>query len=510
MTPWYASRDMKSGRGCPLRGGTPDLFAELRNLLLQSGFTEEGVFARLGIGALPEFVSLRSGREPRPLEDKLDLFIRLFMDEECVDAGDLRRLLPPGALATMEALGVISAMDGGPPRLFATVSLCPAGSLYIAADRCRHPDAAPFTPQPDVVYPVSDQTLRFLDSLPPLPCGRLLDLGTGTGIAAIHAAAGYAGHARATDVTARSAAFAEFNRQLNGIPNVTVAQGNLYEAAAGETFDRIVAHPPYVPVPASTFVFRDGGEDGEQVLRGIVEGLPRHLAPGGRFYGFGMASDREGEFLEQRIRRWLGGAEGEFDVLLAANATLTPDNVKSPRGEEEREHWRRVVESCRVTHFFYGSMLLERHAAPRPAYTVRTQKGPRTGWREVEWLRGWMTASSGEGFDERMLASRPRLSPRLELRSVHHVLNGRLAPRDCALATDYPFDSECACQPWLAQAVAGCDGSVTVREYYARCAERGLLRAATSQAEFARALAAMTSAGFLELPEFELPESSGR
>jgi SAM-dependent methyltransferase len=489
--------------GCPLNASDSGLLAAYRSLLRESGFNEESVLARLGIGALPEFVP----QAGRPQEGHLDLLIRLFMDEECVPEGDIRRLLPTGALETMEALGVVARQAPG-DACYATVSLQPVGALYIAADRRCRPDGAPFTPPPDVVYPVSEQTLRFLESLPPLPCNRLLDLGSGTGIAALQAAA-YAGQVRAADITARSAEFAEFNRRLNGIGNMVVACGDLYEAAGGESFDRIVAHPPYVPVAGPTFVFRDGGEDGEQVLRRIVEGLPRHLAPGGRFYGFGMASDREGEFFEQRIRRWLGEAAPEFDVLLAAWATMTPDRVKSPRSPEEREHWARIYEACRVKYVFYGSILVERHAAPRSPYTVRTHKAPRSGWREAEWLRGLMAAASEEGFEQTLLAWRPRVSPRLELRSVHRVRGGRLTPEQCTLVADYPFDAECACQPAIAQVVAGCDGGSTGWEYFEECRRRKLVRPECTPAEFARTLAAMISGGYLEAAEFPLPDGEG-
>ena len=195
----------KSERGCPLRAGDAGLFAAFCGLLRKSGYTGEGVFARLGIAALTEFTPLSGGRQAGPVEDPLDLLIRLFMDEECAGDDEIRGLLP-GALEAMEALGVAGRMPGSnPPRWFATVNLTPVGGLLIAADRRGHPGGEPFTPEPDVVYPVSEQTLRFLESLPPLPCARLLDLGTGTGIAALHAAAEYAGHAWATDITGRSA-----------------------------------------------------------------------------------------------------------------------------------------------------------------------------------------------------------------------------------------------------------------------------------------------------------------
>ena len=93
--------------------------------------------------------------------------------------------------------------------------------------------------------------------------------------------------------TRRAAAFAEFNRLLNGIGNLTVLEGDLFEPVAGLTFDRIVSHPPFEPPLKDDYVYSIGGHDGEQIMRRLVEALPRHLEPGGRLYLFGIGADRQ-------------------------------------------------------------------------------------------------------------------------------------------------------------------------------------------------------------------------
>jgi SAM-dependent methyltransferase len=356
----------------------------------------------------------------------------------------------------------------------------------------------------DAVYPVSDETRKFLETLPPLPCERLLDLGAGTGVAALEAAR-YAGRTWAFDITERAAHFTEFNRLLNGIENLTAARGDLYEPAGAMDFDRIVAHPPYVPAGAASYAYRDGGEDGEQVLRRIVEGLPHHLARGGRFYGYGMASDREGEFLEQRIRRWLGKSAAEFDILLVAAATVTPDNVSSPLDPAERRHWDEVFEACKVKYLFHGSIVIERHGAPRVPYTVRTQKGPESGWRETEWLRNWMAASAQESIVPAVLDSRPRLSAALAVHLVHRVRDGALALDECSMSAEYPFDGRAVCHPWMVQMVSRCDGQATGRDLFTRCRTEGILPPDYPETAFARVLCGMISGGFVEIAAFPLP-----
>src|ERR1017187_5911099 len=100
--------------------------------------------------------------------------------------------------------------------------------------------------------------------------------------------------------------FARLSCRLAGLDNVTVLEGDLYSPVEGLTFDRIAIHPPWAPATQSEFIFGDGGEDGETIIRGSIERLPQFLLPGGRFYAMLLASDRQGEKFEERGRSWLG------------------------------------------------------------------------------------------------------------------------------------------------------------------------------------------------------------
>src|SRR5579885_3650218 len=137
----------------------------------------------------------------------------------------------------------------------------------------------------DIVFPaISRHTCQFLETLPQYPCEDLLDLCSGTGVAALVAVSRYARRAWAVDITERATRCAEFNILLNDLTQVTAIQGDLYAPLNGRMFDRIVAHPPYVPVMKPSKIYYDGGEDGERVTRAIIAGLPQHLKPGGSFY----------------------------------------------------------------------------------------------------------------------------------------------------------------------------------------------------------------------------------
>src|SRR5260370_38279262 len=74
--------------------------------------------------------------------------------------------------------------------------------------------------------------------------------------------------------------------------------------------------------PAEIYV--DGGEDGEQLTRRILEGLEKHLNPGGRLYCRTLGTDRDEAQFGKRLRGWLGSAEGEFDIALFVSKNLDP------------------------------------------------------------------------------------------------------------------------------------------------------------------------------------------
>jgi SAM-dependent methyltransferase len=307
------------------RLGSEEEFAALRALLEACGYSEDGICRRVKVDDLAKYKSAPAS-EPigRTLEQPVDAMIRLFFDCVYVGEDELARLLPEGGLGMLEALGLL-AQDAETPGLrFATVAILPIGRDLTVCDRGNGPDGKKCTLPPDVVYPaIFENTREFVERLPATRCEALLDIGTGTGIAAMRGAR-YAGHVWATDISARCTLFAEFNRRLAGLKNMTVVEGDMYAPVEGLTFDRIVTHPPYVPARQTALIFRDGGEDGEQIMRRAVEGLPRFLRPGGTFYALLMATDREGEEFEQRLRRWLGAEEDLFDVVVVSDWLRTP------------------------------------------------------------------------------------------------------------------------------------------------------------------------------------------
>ena len=120
----------------------------------------------------------------------------------------------------------------------------------------------------------------------------MLDLGSGSGVAALILAPN-AQQVYATDIAPRCILFTEFNRQLNGVENIIVREGGLYQPVEGLKFDLITCHPPFdISLSSKKYIYADGGKDGEFVTRGVISGLPGMLKPGGQYIGAVRATDR--------------------------------------------------------------------------------------------------------------------------------------------------------------------------------------------------------------------------
>lgn len=480
---------------------------------MDSGYTEQAVRERLGLGSIERCLTLRPNPDsPYAVQDRLDLLVRLFLIGEPVGELELKHWLPAEVFEASMELGIVAPSWERPGSWFGTAALYPAYGLHIVSDRWTNPEGTPIQAAMDVVFPaITENTGHFMGTLPDEPCENLLDLCSGTGIAALVAASRYAGHAWSLDITESSARCAEFNRLLNCLDNVTVARGDLYEPVAELTFDRITANPPYMPSLRPAAVFAYGGELGDQVTQRVVAGLPKHLRPGGRFYCLTAGPDRDGEGFEQRVRGWLDETSTQFDIFVLERRLFDPVHIANQQAAGSRGGTAQVEESMKLFHkhrienFVYGSLVIERKRTPGRSVTVRRRKGARFGSAEIEWLRRWETAAADPAMIGKILNSRPLAANTMELHVTHRLQEMELAPKEFRLETTYPFTLECKIEPWTAYVIPRCDGKTTVRELLAWLKENGLVGADAPEEEFAAFLRVLVSGGFLELEGHRLP-----
>jgi SAM-dependent methyltransferase len=490
-------------------------FAFLREFLSSSEFNEESICRRVGMAGLNEFFSNDRARVTLSGEsDGLGFLIRLFLLGEPLGVKDLESVIPTRALEAMKDLGLLIEDPADHARVCASVALYPVGRLFIVSDRWSTPEGnAPDLPD-DFVFPaITANTSQFMATLPRDRCESFLELCSGTGVAGLEAAR-HANHAWAVDITERSTQMAEFNRLLNGLDNVTTIEGDLYECLGDLAFDRIVAHPPYMPVLNRAQIFYDGGSDGEQVTRRIVMGLPRHLRPGGCFYCLAQGSDRDSAPFEQRVRAWLGEEQSEFDVMVIVRQPQNPGDaamqyaVKSKGGGQAAHEMREALRGLGIELMVYGWMIIQRREDARPVFTTRRTVGPNTGRDEIAWLLKWETAAVKPEFIEILAETHPVAAPALELHVVHRMKEGDLAPEQFSLHTEYPFSVDCRVQPWVGFLLPQCDGKLTVRQLLEFCKQNNFVHPETPLAEFAKLLMVFIAGGFLALEEFKLPKKA--
>jgi HemK-related putative methylase len=136
---------------------------------------------------------------------------------------------------------------------------------------------------PQVFNPALFRTGEFLaglldDRLIP-PGATVLDMGTGSGLGAV-AAAARAGRVVAVDINPRAARCARINALLNEVEDtVEVREGDLFAPVHGERFDVVLFNPPYyrgAPRDALDRAWRS-----DDVVERFAAGLGEHLTPAG-------------------------------------------------------------------------------------------------------------------------------------------------------------------------------------------------------------------------------------
>jgi SAM-dependent methyltransferase len=486
----------------PLLGG-PVEFEAARRVFQENGYSYSNLCARLGVERLYQFQAPPAADVfVQPVEDALAVLIRLFCHGLHLHRKVVERFLSVESRTALCALRLLQADPDAPEMDFAPAVVFPFLDVLAASDRFCTPSGETIEVAADAVFPaLFDNTYNFVTRLPETPCEALLDLGAGAGAAAIRQSR-FARRVWASDITARAVYFAEFNSRLNGCDNVETVLGDLYAPVRGLTFDRIVTQPPYIAADADKITYRDGGKDGEQIFRRIVEGLPDFLRPGGTCYALLMATDREGETFEQRIRKWLGESAGEFDIALGCDVAQAPMEFlrtaqKIPAAD--REYRRLLYQETKTRAVLYGSVVIRRKLTPGPAVAARAFVGKTLGGSDLDFLLDWTVAVAAPGGAEMLWRARPALGAHCELLVVHRVRDGRLVAEDFELRTDGPFASRGKTPVWAAEIVMECDGSLTWGERCEKLQAEGRIPPGVTRDELVRMLAILVSTGVLKV-----------
>ncbi|WP_054814147.1 DUF7782 domain-containing protein [Nocardia arizonensis] len=350
------------------------LCPDLRVALARVGYDAETLLAALGHGAHAAL----GRQEPVPVRraartaGELGVLIRLLLLGDAVTEREAAAALAPVGVDRAVAAGLLER-DGDLVR--AALDLRPldagAGNRWILSDLDDSMRRRTLTE--DHVLGVGHASLSLLRATPTRPVGTVLDLGTGCGVQAVHAAS-YANSVTATDVNPRALWLAEATAALNDL-DIDFVQGSWFDPVADRHFDQIVANPPFVVGPARIeHTYRDSGLalDGASEL--VVSRAPALLAPGGTAAMLAAWVHVEGEDWRQRVSSWLPayGIDAwvvQRDIADPAlyvgtwlrDAGLDP---RDPQSQARADRWLDAFDAAGVEGIGFGFVYLRAVDAP--------------------------------------------------------------------------------------------------------------------------------------------------
>ncbi|MFD8615564.1 methyltransferase, partial [Streptomyces sp. NPDC059631] len=286
-----------------------DIAARLRRALLDASFTADGLLDLLGAPAYAALArsetvpALRATRGDTPLET----LVRLFLLQQPVPHERVADVLP-----VEDALESGWLTRTGGDEVAASVDIRPYGGpdgedWFIVSDLgCAVGGAGGIGSREEgVVLGVGGASTTLAGITVREPVGSALDLGTGSGIQALHVAQ-HATRVTATDLNPRALEIAALTLALSGAPAADLRQGSLFEPVrADETYDLIVSNPPFVISPGARLTYRDGGMGGDDLCRTLVQEAGDRLNEGGYAQFLANWQHVEGEDWQDRLRSWV-------------------------------------------------------------------------------------------------------------------------------------------------------------------------------------------------------------
>jgi hypothetical protein len=274
----------------------------LQTVLLDAGFTEENVSGLIKRCATNRGYDLSSMLRLTEGPQRLNRLLRLFVLGHPVPETAIRDALTPFPLEKLAATGLVRIGQSG--EVTSQVCILPYGETMTLRDFGA--DWTGRTTQTDYVMGVSASSISLALITVRRQGEEVLDLGTGGGFQAMLAAR----HARrviGTDINPRALALARLAMRINGIANVELRQGSMFDPVPGQTFDLIVSQPPFVISPENTKIFRDSGMPGDTFCEQILRQAPNYLREdgwGSVIFSWGHRND---DHWSDRPRTWVEG-----------------------------------------------------------------------------------------------------------------------------------------------------------------------------------------------------------
>jgi hypothetical protein len=299
----------------------------LRHFLLQSGYVGDRLTNELGLhaGLFADLTNLHALLARTDNEGRLPFLARLFFVGWPVDAETCQQHVPDTILQLCLRTGLLAAADA---TLSPNVILVPFGEdLLFACDAPRLQ-----IPSSEVVIGPGSATFQLAKAMPQTGIKTVLDLGTGTGVLAVMAAA-FSEQVTATDINERAISFARFNAALNRVANIEFLVGDSFVPVTGRQFTHIVSNPPFIIGGNTRFGHCESPMELDGFTLKLLAEAPAYLQDGGAFQMIGewVQFDLEDDW-ERRPR--LHTTNSGCDTLILAGARRDAVEYAEQRSRE--------------------------------------------------------------------------------------------------------------------------------------------------------------------------------
>ncbi|KQX61630.1 methyltransferase [Angustibacter sp. Root456] len=449
-------------------------------------FTVEAVDALLGpvaAAALHREQPTAARRVLATRPSPLATLVRLFVLGDTATVAELDAALPLTGSAGAQGCGLVAAAGSAPDdAVRPLVDLRPYAAddaaWWLASDLSELATGGPL--QPDHVLGVGGASATLAQWTPRQPVGRALDVGTGCGVQAFHAAR-HASSVVATDVSARALAFATFNAALNAAADgpfagrsLDLRHGSLLEPLAADagTFDLVVSNPPFVITPrvegVPVFEYRDGGLAGDAVVQRLVSDVGALLRDGGVAQLLGNWEHHAGVPWQERVA---GCLPDDVQAWVVQREVQDPAQYAETWARDGGHHpgtpaydalvaaWLEDFEQRGVEAVGFGVVTLRR--SPAPWQRLEEVHGPLRGpmgpvVSAVLDAETWLRATP----DDALLAERLVVAP--DVTEERHGRPGEPDPTVILLRQGGGLQRAVRADTALAGLVGACDGELAV------------------------------------------------
>lgn len=509
----------------PPRADADDsVYQTLREGLHRARYYNREVCAFAGVedlGAVVRIGAVTANPEST-FQDALTALCQLFLWSRAIPEPELRAMLGEGFVDALLAVGLLAPYAEFPGTLRAQACVLPladasrgpeeeSGALWVAFDRLSGTEAEREAQPEDVVFcPMAATGLTFLNLLPRVACERFVEVCAGCGPAALLAGS-FAREVVASDLAARSVAFARFVARLNGISHLRAQQGADYDGLQGP-FDLIAAHPPYMPALGATEVYYGGGSTGMDITESLIRGVPKMVAPGGLFFAVTMLFEGAENPAESLVREWLGEDERSYDVVLfpefyhSALEAAQRAAIKVREGYAGMERAYNLLASRGYRNAVVGIVLIRRHREPQAPVTARRRLGERVRWQHILWSLEAERQAAADADGRVALEATYKVTDSVELVVIHRPSPEGFAAAGFKLKTSGPFAIETQVDGWMSYLLARADGSLTGRQLMESCIADQMIHPETPPGEFAKLLWTFVGGAALESSACPLPK----